>query len=695
MATVNKNFRIKDGLVVEGTTGTINGNDILTTASSTNNLPEGADHLYFTPQRALDATASAYDPAGAAAAAVAGLAPNYITSVDTVNLSVVEGYLSLNSELELQKTSYWRSGTQQGVIAAQSDSSLRLTAITGQLQLESNAGDVRINPASTVTWFNNNLQINGDGGIITTDVNSLHLNADNGVITTDAQEFHTAKVELWNGGDTNGSRLGIIVAHPYDGSLTVAASNQLVLESHSGDINLVPDGQVVVNGNLVASNGHNITASNNVYAAQGLYVGGTDYEQNGFVRIQDGSGNNLFTVDTSSGEAEIDVHGFQKFYTQGGTEYGVIGYDGGANLVINGYNNDLILTSDSGYAYIGNNSSPATRIATQSYVDGVAQGLNVKQSVLLAVTDGSINLSTFNIDGGVLDGNNAVQAGSRVLLLAQATATENGIYVAQNDGTLARATDQATVTKGDFALVETGTHASQGWIVTDATAGTWSQFSAAGEYTAGTGITINNGAISVTANTYDAYGAASSAITTANGYTDTAISGLSTVYDPAGAAGTAETNAKNYADGLASNYDASGVASGLVNNLTNGTTAFSVVNIDTFRKEEATQQYVSTATTVDVHSFGYPYESAKYLVRVVGSVAGVKHSQLTEILVTVDGNDNIAITEYGTICTTGTDLASFSARLDQSGATRYVLTATTAVSGCEVIAAATLLSYAD
>ena len=30
MATVNKNFRIKQGLIVEGATGTINGQDILT-----------------------------------------------------------------------------------------------------------------------------------------------------------------------------------------------------------------------------------------------------------------------------------------------------------------------------------------------------------------------------------------------------------------------------------------------------------------------------------------------------------------------------------------------------------------------------------------------------------------------------------------------------------------------------------------
>jgi hypothetical protein len=422
----------------------------------------------------------------------------FISSVDTTNFTVDSGYLSLNSEIQVQKTSYWRSGTQQGVIAAQSDASLRLTAISGQLQLESNAGDVRINPASTLTWFNNNLFINADSGIIGTDVNSLHLNADNGTITTDTNEFHTPKVEFWNGGDTSGSRLGIIVAHPYDGSLSVAASNQLVLESHSGDINLVPDGQVVVNGNLVASNGHNITASNNVYAAQGLYVGGSDYEQNGFVRVQDGSGNNLFTIDTSAGEAEVDVHGFQKFYTSGGTQYGVIGYDGGANLVINGYNNDIILESDSGYAYIGSNSSPATRIATQSYVDSVAQGLSVLGSVRTATgTNIDITANASDPISGV-----TLVNGDRVLVKAQDTATENGIYI-YNSGsqTLVASTvpTDTDIKEGSYVLVEEGTYAAQGWIVTAFTAGasTWTQFSAAGEYTAGNGIDISSGVISV------------------------------------------------------------------------------------------------------------------------------------------------------------------------------------------------------
>lgn len=273
-------------------------------------------------------------------------------------------------------------------------------------------------------------------------------------------------------------------------------------------------------------------------------------------------------------------------------------------------------------------------------------------------------------------------------------------------------------------------------------------------FTAGTGLEFNvmGDILKVSDNTYDAYGAATTAQSNANSYTDTAISNLnlSANYDAYGAAAQAEQNAKNYADNLTTDDVAEGVNnlyltearvndflttstqtnisitedtnghlvfvaengvsdsttddltegtgnlyftnSRAVDAITNATISPTIVNINNYRKEEATQQYVTNASTVNVHQFDYPYESVKYLVRVVGFVGGVKHSQLTEILATIDGNNNIALTEYGTVCTNTTDLASFSAALV---AGKPTLTATTSINGCEVIAAATLLSWAD
>lgn len=58
MATVNKNFRVKNGLVVEGTVGTINGNNILTAGNTTDDITEGSSNLFFSDERVQDAVNS-------------------------------------------------------------------------------------------------------------------------------------------------------------------------------------------------------------------------------------------------------------------------------------------------------------------------------------------------------------------------------------------------------------------------------------------------------------------------------------------------------------------------------------------------------------------------------------------------------------------------------------------------------------
>jgi hypothetical protein len=79
----------------------------------------------------------------------------------------------------------------------------------------------------------------------------------------------------------------------------------------------------------------------------------------------------------------------------------------------------------------------------------------------------------------------------------------------------------------------------------------------------GTGITYNSstGEISVTANTYDAYGAASAAQNAAESYAD----GLAVNYDVAGSASTAQSNAETYADNLVNNLDTDDIEEGVTN----------------------------------------------------------------------------------------------------------------------------------
>lgn len=117
------------------------------------------------------------------------------------------------------------------------------------------------------------------------------------------------------------------------------------------------------------------------------------------------------------------------------------------------------------------------------------------------------------------------------------------------------------------------------------------------------------------------------------------------------------------------------------------------VDINIYRKEEATQQVVASTSTVTAHTFT-GNRSVKYLVRTVGNVSGTLHSQVTELLVTVDGGNNVAVTEYGTIYTSTTPLSTATVDYD-GGSSQYRLRVTTLISGAEVVAAATIMSWAD
>jgi hypothetical protein len=136
----------------------------------------------------------------------------------------------------------------------------------------------------------------------------------------------------------------------------------------------------------------------------------------------------------------------------------------------------------------------ASDAATKGYVDAVAEGLHIHASVV-ALSDSNITLPTAPtaVDGVTLS------TGDRVLLAGQTAPEENGIYVVAN-GDLVRAEDHDTaeeVQAGDFVFVSGGnTYAATGWVQENnvATLGTdpivWSQFSGAGVFTAGNGLTL-------------------------------------------------------------------------------------------------------------------------------------------------------------------------------------------------------------
>ena len=143
--------------------------------------------------------------------------------------------------------------------------------------------------------------------------------------------------------------------------------------------------------------------------------------------------------------------------------------------------------------------------ATKYYVDSVAQGLNVKQAVL-ATTTGNITLSGLSTQAGG-DWGSSLTAGDRVLVKNQTLSENNGIYLASSSG-WTRSPDANTWAElvSAFTFVSTGTtEADTGWVCTVDAGGTlgttpitWAQFSGAGSYTAGTGLTLTGNQFSIT-----------------------------------------------------------------------------------------------------------------------------------------------------------------------------------------------------
>lgn len=141
---------------------------------------------------------------------------------------------------------------------------------------------------------------------------------------------------------------------------------------------------------------------------------------------------------------------------------------------------------------------------TKSYVDSVAQGLDVKSSVLVATT-ANITLSGLQTIDGI-----TVVANDRVLVKDQTTAAQNGVYLAQS-GAWTRASDMDVWGEfvSAFFFVERGTsQADSGWVCTvdpggtlETTSVTFAQFSGSGSYQAGAGLTLTGNILAVGAGT--------------------------------------------------------------------------------------------------------------------------------------------------------------------------------------------------
>jgi hypothetical protein len=151
---------------------------------------------------------------------------------------------------------------------------------------------------------------------------------------------------------------------------------------------------------------------------------------------------------------------------------------------------------------ISNLATPVdpTDAANKGYVDSAITGLSWKESAHLLATN---NIALTGSDGTlVIDGHDALTSadvGYRLLLIGQTTASENGIYeytVSAGSYALTRPADADTYQEliGASVFIKEGTsYANTGWVqsehyLTSFSGQDWVQFSGAGAYSAGAGL---------------------------------------------------------------------------------------------------------------------------------------------------------------------------------------------------------------
>ena len=278
------------------------------------------------------------------------------------------------------------------------------------------------------------------------------------------------------------------------------ANGQIAADAVNGDkiADNAIDSEHITNGSV--DNGHLAGGiANAKLANDGITIGSTD------TSLGD-------TITALTAMTQIDVDNL----TLNGNTLSSSDTNGDVNLTPNGTGTVVV---PSGYE--GRAGFTSQSLVNKTYVDQVANGLDVKASVRVATTanlasnyNNSAGTLTASSNGAIAIDGVTLVLNNRVLVKDQTTATQNGFYKVTTVGSgsaafvLTRtpdANEASEITGGAFTFVEEGTaNADNGYVATHngtPTLGTdnitFDQFSGAGQISAGAALTKNGNTIDV------------------------------------------------------------------------------------------------------------------------------------------------------------------------------------------------------
>jgi len=685
MATITKDFRIKAGLVVEGTTATVEGHDVLTKkiADAKGDLLVGtADNAISrlaVGQNNYILTADSAETAG-----VKWAAPQAVGVFDT--LITFEGATADSFETTLT------------VVDPTADRTVTLPDATGTVALTS---DITVSASSTNTFTNKSIAL-GTNTVSGTKAQFNTAMSDADFATLDGTETLTNKsltsptitgtgaiAGTFTGnitGDVTGNVSGSSgsttgnAASVTNGVYTTSKISALAATSSAELAGVISD--ETGSGLLVFATSPTLTTPV-LGVATATSVNGTTIPSSKTLVVTTDKLNVLAATSSSELAGIISDEtgtGALVFANTPTLVTPVLGAATATSLVLSG-------TIAMGTHKITGLGTPTdgTDAATKNYVDSAAQGIDWKASVRAATT-ASITLASDLENGDVLDGI-TLATGDRVLVKNQSTGSENGIYVVKVSGAPDRSTDADTgaeVTANFAVFVEEGTaNADQGYVLTNdgaitvgTTALAFTQFTGLGQITAGTGLdktgntldidstvvtltgtqTLTNKTLtSPTLTTPDLGTPSAGTLTNATGLpVASGISGLGTgvatflatpssanlaaaLTDEAGSGTVAFTTSPTFVT------PAIGAATGTTLVLSGALTG-TAITLNDSSVGSATATAGTSATTIDTWS-ATTYSAAKYIVQMkLGN-----DIEVIEMLVAVNGTNDVYVTEYADV----------------------------------------------